>query len=191
MSELFMTEYYNYLLPGEKPNAELILKRMDEFGKCLLTGDTEDLTILPVDFDLANILPSNMARVSKKFVVSSPIVVDYSRNYVGCDHIIGIEFRSCIDFYNHNMSVLDTLTVETLISQKERDFISSEGFPAKFTGNALVGLFEALTSLHVKGISKVSIQDFTLEWSSFQSYMMGVLERKKSKSNIVRPMFGL
>jgi hypothetical protein len=191
MSELFMTEYYNYLLPGEKPNAELILKRMNEYDKCLITGDTEDLTILPVDFDLANILPSNMARVSKKFVAESPIVVDYSRNFIAYEHIVGIEFRSCIDFYNHNTAILDKLTVETLISQKERDFISSEGFPSKFTGNALAGIFETLTSLHVKGISKVSIQDFTLEWSSFQSYMMGVLDRKKSKSNIVRPMFGL
>lgn len=187
-----MTEYYNYLLPGEKPNAETILKRMGEYDKCLLTGETENLTVFPVDYDLANILPSNMARVSKTCVEDSPIVVDYGISIVKDTYIeINIEFRSAIEFYKHNLSIMDSLIVENLLSEKEVDFILSEKFPSNFTGKALVEIFEKLTSLHVKGIHSVNIRHFTMEWSSFQSHMMGVLERKKSKSNIVRPMFSI
>jgi hypothetical protein len=50
---------------------------MDEYNKCLLTGEEEDLVTVPVDFNPSNILPSNMARISKKFLEKSPIVIEY------------------------------------------------------------------------------------------------------------------
>jgi hypothetical protein len=186
-----MTEYFNILFPGEKPNADTILKRMGEYDQCLLTKDTENLTSIPVDFNPSNILPSNMARVSKTFLEKAPVVIDYGVKLVVKEIEVNIYFRSSYQFYKYNRDIISEIDHDTLLSQKQIDFLKSEDFEERFNGSALTEIFWNLVSSHIKGIDKVQIlPGFSMDWSAFQAFIMGDLERRKSKSNIITPAFG-
>jgi len=192
-----MAEYFEIFLPGEKPHADTILKRMGEYDKCLLTGDTEELTSIPADFNPSNIMPSNMARISKKFLEASPVVIDYEIDILTCHGIsITVGFRSFYQFYKYNKNVIkESINPEYLLSKKQIDFLVPGKCDERFNGSALTEVFWNLTTHHVKGIDKVSLRcyevpKFSMDWSAFQAFVMGDLERRKPKSNIITPAFG-
>lgn len=192
-----MTEYFEIFLPGEKPNVDNILKRMGEYDSCILTGDTEDLGSVPVDFNPANILPSNMARISKKFLDKAPLVVDYEiREVLPADLVLTTHFRSFYHFYKYNKQVFnEKINPEHILSRKQIDFLSSDNADERFNGSALTEIFWNLTTSHIKGIDKVTLHGFdglcfTMDYSAFQAFIMGDVERRRPKSNIITPSFG-
>lgn len=189
-----VNDYLNFMAPGEKPNADVILKRMKEYDTCLLTGDTENLVSLPVDFNPANILPSNMARISKKYTETAPIIVDYRFNVDLNSCIpVALYFRSTLSFFAHNEQIiLNSVNGQNVLSEKQIKFLDTDDFEKKFNGSFFTELFEYLTALHLKGIDKIELLScFSMDWSAYQAYLMGTLERMKNKSNIIRPNFGL
>lgn len=195
MTDIELENYLNFMLPGEKPNAEIVLKRMGEHGSCLLSGDTTDLCIMPVDFNPSNILPSNMASISTRYREKAPLVIDYSFTVAvnpPADILIKIDFRSAYQFYVHNKKVLEAeVNHKSIISEKQAAFIVNKDFEDKFNGRLFLELYEELTALHIKGIDRVTLlNSMSMDWSSYQAYLMGTLERKKSTSNIIIPNFG-
>jgi len=184
------TEMICFMVAGEEPSAETILGRLGEFGKCLVTGGTEELTILPVDLNTSNILPSNMAMMSRGLLDKTPLILDYSL-ILDTSLPIVVEFKTIHKLYKYNKDIVQNLSLHTVLEQKHIDFLASDGFDERFTGNILSHVFEKLISLHVKGISKVSIANiFSLDWASYQTSVVSLLEQNKKKSNIIRPNFG-
>lgn len=184
------TEMICFMVAGEEPSAETILGRLGEFGKCLVTESTEDLTILPVDLNTSNILPSNMAMMSRGLLDKTPLILDYSL-ILNKDLPIVVEFKTIHKLYKYNKDIVQKLPLSTVLEQKHIEFLSSDNFDERFTGNILSQVFEKLISLHVKGISKVSISNiFSLDWASYQTSVVSLLEQNKKKSNIIRPNFG-
>jgi hypothetical protein len=192
------TDYF--LLPGEKPNADTLLKRMGEYDRCLATGETEDLTCIPVDFNLSNILPSNMARVSKKLLDKAPLVVEYENSvFLNASVPFTVEFRSCYQFYEHNMDVLAKMNNMDLLSEEQVGMLVSDN-PLRLidvTMSCLHDVWWYLVKNHAKGLDKITLLRgnlptyFSLDWSAAQTHMMGDLERSKPKSNIITPHFGV
>ena len=181
-----MTDMYNFMLPAERPDANVILQRLGEHDKCLLTGEEDNLTTVPVDFNPSNILPSNMARISKRFMEKPPIVLEYLFSFKSQDVVFTVTFKSIAQLYAHNKKTLEFLPVDNILKKNQADFLNSENFDNTFNGSNLVQVFEFLTENHVKGIDKITVQDrFTLDWVSFQTYVVGILERSKNKSNII------
>lgn len=182
---------YNFMVPNERPDANSILQRLGESSKCLLTGDEENLTTIPVDFNPSNILPSNMARISKKFMEKAPVVLEYQFSFTSQEVVFTVNFKSIDSLYRHNKYLLETLPLDNVLEKNQADFLKTESYDNTFNGSNLVRVFEFLTENHVKGVDRVTVQDrFSLDWVSFQTYVIGVLERNKNKSNIIRPNFG-
>jgi len=186
------SDLYNFMLPNERPEANVILQRMGEYYNCILTREEENLVTIPVDFNPSNILPSNMARISKSFVEKSPIVLEYLLSFKSLgDTVFTITFKTIASLYKYNKRLLEVLPVDTILDKSQAEFLRSDDFDERFNGSNLVEAFEFLTRNHVKGIDKVTIQDhFSLDWIGFQTHVVGVLERNKSKSNVIRPNFG-
>ena len=186
------SDMYNFMFPNERPEANAILQRMGEYYNCILTKEEENLITVPVDFNPSNILPSNMARISKRFMEKSPIVLEYLLSFKSLDDVVfTVTFKSIAPLYNYNKQLLSFLPVDFILEKPQAAFLNSENFDERFNGTNLVSAFEFLTRSHIKGIDKITIQDhFSLDWIGFQSYVVGVLERNKSKSNIIRPNFG-
>jgi len=145
---------FNYLLPNETPRPEVILKRMSELGKCLLTGAEVDLTIIPVDLDAGNILASNMVCIQSKIAQE----ITYTQQYTYQGQHFQVTFDTPPHFEQYNKTLFDF----------EIDQIAKD--------SRLVDVFKYLTTRHLKGIYKISDGFRTLDRYHFQGFVFRILD---------------
>jgi hypothetical protein len=170
------TEYINFMKPGEKPDSQVMLSRMSEWGQCLLTGVKEDLAVLPVDLDPGNVLASNMAQISKSLTKSIAGAFNYE---VALTDEIFLSFTSAPLFEPYNMALVEHLKGNPV-------FVKEESMnPLDF----LYGVHTLLTSLHMKGIDKVTYRHYSLTSPQYLRICLGTLARSQSK--IIKPESGL
>ena len=165
----------NYLVPGEKPNSRTILTRMSEWGKCLLTGAEADLTVIPVDGDLENLLASNMACVSKELARTMEFTYVYSHNFLGYK----IKFESPEAFESYNVSVL-------AIDESNPEVSSSLLFEGP---KSLFKLYYHLLTRHIKGILEIEKDNISIHRFGIQAQIMRKLaEVDKPRIQLVQPL---
>lgn len=170
-----MQEKYNYIGPNEKINPVLILQRMSEAGVCILTGQNEKLTILPVDLDIENILASNMAQISEEIAKNAKVSIGYSASLVPAEPSTNpsttVKFETIPDFEEYNKSVfnINSLGISE-ISNKEEN-----------ASKKLLNMFEFLTSLHLKGILEITIGSHVMNRFQYQHYIMRQLSDLNKK----------
>lgn len=171
-----MSELIDYLMPDEKPRADLIVQRLSEAGKCLLTGATDDLTILPVDSDPNNVLACNMACVKRPLARDFIYTTYYSAEVHGYD----VTFNTPPEFREYNISILSQL------EKPETEW----DFPHGNLGSEYIKVFELLTSKHCKGIARVLNEAGYMETHQYLAYVMRMREKTKV-SSIIKPPSGL
>jgi hypothetical protein len=145
---------------------EEILIGLSELGRCILTGnDTpNELCIIPVDLDLQNILPSNMACVAKSIAGDILYTQHYTLDCIGTG--ITVTFDTSPHFEAYNASLVS---------------IESPNFPLQKT---LPDVFDYLVSRHFKGIYKISIGRTSLDRFQYQGYFLRMANGIKSKSQL-------
>lgn len=158
-------------MPGEKVNTQLMLQRLSELGVCILSGVRENLTVIPVDFDLSNYLVSNVAQVAKTIASS------YQRtfNYEFLFQQYKVEFETSGDFVRYNKDLLDILSVDLTAPQ------ALEADPE----SALYNVWEWLTNKHVKGLQKVKSGTDVLNRYSYQNWIFRELARKQESKLVI------
>lgn len=174
----------NFLDAKEAPTFPIVLGRMSEDKRCLLTGVTDKLTYFPVDTNPNNFLPSNMS------CISDDIAKEISYTYC-----YDIEFYSYVltfdtppVFHEYNDKVLNLIRSQRMHSGDSEKF--------KPAGNKhFTAFYEYLTKYHVKGISKISTED-SREWmdnAQYQGYLLRVLaaEKTETQSKIITPNLGI
>jgi hypothetical protein len=143
----------NLASPNLTPST--LASSISEDGVCLLSGEKSNLTYYCVDGDTGNILPSNVACVSRE--TEATFGCRFGRVFpiwsfsVHCDAPLPI--------LTHNESCLAIL--QTLGGVPN--------FPLNAMG--LVDFFDSLIKSHVKGILKVTRGDYTLDRFQYQDYL--------------------
>jgi len=152
-----------YLNHGEAPKADLILGRMSEAGICLLTGEMEDVLAMPVDLNTNNMLPTNMANISKKIL--EDITYTYLYSYK-CNYGITIVFNTAPCFIEYNKAIINGLSDR--LPQPKHNFLE---------------IYELLMTHHVKGIEAIKFEedDSQMTWIQFQRHWFSSLEKMKNK----------
>lgn len=171
-----MNDYIDYLAPDEKPSAKLIIQRMSEAGKCLLTGETADLVEMPVDANPDNVLANNMACISKAIAREAVYTVYYS----GTIKDIDVTFCSPPSFQNYNLDLCEFL-------DKDERPETLEAF--KLEGFDFTRIYSYLTTLHCKGMARILAPDKNgsyMEWNQYLGYVMRSRMRARA-SGIIKP----
>ena len=178
-----------YMNPGEKINPQIILARLSEDGICLLTGSNNDLQYMPVNFDVNNILPSNMVCISNK--MANAINTEFVYYYTIRLWEYEITLETPKQFESYNQSIIE------MLEDKTSDFISfvNENLASGYKqADLLPQLFEFLISHHIKGIYKISNRHRTLENLHYQTFVIRSLveaEKNKKQSKIITPGLNL
>jgi len=152
-----------YLKSGEAPKADMVLGRLSEAGICLLTGETENLVTIPVDMNTNNMLPTNMACVSKQLIDD----IKYTYRYkISCYDGIRITLNTAECFVDYNKKIVQALFSE-IPEPKQHNFIS---------------IYEFLMTSHVKGVDKITFadDDSCMDWLQLQRYWFTQVEKLKS-----------
>lgn len=166
----------NCLQPGEKPDPELMLQRLSEWGKCLITGREDGLVPFPVDFNMGNILACNMACLNKELLVT----MTGTYQYRVVEGEVTIEFETPPVFEEYNREIL-------AIPQERTEMVREVGDKAYLQ---LGDIFEKLTARHLKGIRSVELHGKTLTAQSYQDFVLRSLA-KANRSSIITPKRGL
>jgi hypothetical protein len=170
-------EYINGLLPGEKIDTKLILQRLSEYGICLLSGETADLTLVPVDFDLQNYLASNMAQISKSLAENHSMIYTYEQAYGP----FCVEFESSEIFEDYNRQIIKLHSGSAAMD---------ESTTLNSIGLRLYDVFKDLTSKHVKGIHRIrhDVTKTSLNKYSYQNYVVRELSKVPQQTvSLIRP----
>lgn len=169
-------EHLNGLQPGEKVNTALMLQRVSEAGICLLSGVRENLTVVPVDFDLSNYLVSNIVQLSKEIADEHHRTFSYELSF---KHFT-IEFESSHGFVAYNKDLLELLTVDLSMPeflQKPELIVDTE--------TVLYGAWEWLTNKHIKGLQKLRMGTDMLNRYSYQSWVFRELARNQESKLVM------
>jgi hypothetical protein len=156
-----------------------ILTKLGEADRCLLTGEAAKLTLVPVDGDIDNCNPVNIAIVAQSLAgeMNLPCMVNLK---VGTKGLFEMVFDGFDQFIPYNISKLEALAPEIdekfVVTDKTR------------TAQLLCDLFNFLGLNHIKGIAKVSHKDYSMDKANFNYYLFSSLERKRHQesSNIVK-----
>jgi len=170
-----MEEMFWYLKPNEAPKTDLILNRLSESGICLLTGETNDVVAVPVDLQVANMLPTNMACLAKSVTEDMYYTFEYN---VTCYNGITVTFSSSECFIDYNKKLIEAFAQE-IPNPKQYNFAE---------------VYEFLMSKHLKGIDKITYSEAnaSMDWRQLQKYWFSQVEKIKSrKSKIISPLYGL
>jgi len=151
-----------YVKPGEPPKADTILTRMSEAGVCLLSGEMDDVLSIPVDFNTNNMLPTNMANISKSLIENITHTISYKFH---CPDGVTVVLNTPPSFIEYNQTLLGAIE---LPQPKHFNFIE---------------IYEYLMSRHVKGISKIRFEegDSCMDWIQLQRYWFTQLDKMKTK----------
>lgn len=149
---------------------------LSEKGACLLTGATEDLTHVAVDSNLRNIMPDNIALMSKSCINEILPVFEYCVT-AGSLKII---FETGHLFEGYNISIIECLQQT-----------SPETFKPVKKYEDIFEIWEFLARRHCKGISKISIEGEKVVYgldkvSALQALTVAKVRHKK-ESKIVSP----
>lgn len=149
---------------------------LSERGACLLTGKADQLTHVAVDTNIRNILPDNIALLSKEIVNQIIPVYEYCVT-VGS---LKVMFESSNIFEDYNLSIMDALK-----STNPDIFEPIKSHAGVFK------VWETLASRHCKGISKISVDSskvsYCLDKVSALQALTVMKVRNKKESKIVSP----
>jgi hypothetical protein len=164
------TDILWHLKPNEAPKADMILSRLSESGVCLLTGETENLVSIPVDFNTNNMLPTNMACLSKSIVEDILYTFKYKVKLEQKGVVVTFNTPSC--FLDYNTNLLKALELE---------------IPTPLYGDKFEVVYEFLMSRHLKGIDKIKYtnSDCCIEWIQLQRYWFSQVDKMKHKKGKV------
>ena len=168
----------NFMSPREAPNPKLILGRMSEAGKCLLTGGSENLVYSCVDMDVDNVLPSNMACVTQQVVEDSIFTNYYDLSLWGGEFVVTIDTPNVYKVYN--TSIFQILEAQLDEKKECLDKVDLR-FPH---------LFELLTARHVKGLFKIEqpSTNMSMDRMQFMNYVMRALVKEQASNIIQKPL---
>ena len=164
-----------HLKPNEAPKADMILSRLSEAGVCLLSGEKENLVSIPVDFNTNNMLPTNMACISK--TIASDILYTLKYSITLDQKGIVVTFNTPECFVEYNTSLLNALEFELPVPTKD----------------SFIEIYETLMSRHLKGVDKIKLVKFDrcIEWIQLQRYWFSQVDKMKNKkAKIITVNFG-
>ena len=174
----------NFLDPKEAPTFPIVLGRMSEDKKCLLTGVTNNLTYFPVDTNPNNFLPSNMACISDD--IAKEIFYTYYYDIEFYDYVITFDTPSIFQEYNEK-------ALQLILSQRMHSGDKEKFSPPNHCH--LTSLYEYLTKYHVKGILRIATNDKKtwMDNGQYQGYLLRKLaeEKTKTESKIITPNLGI
>lgn len=141
-------DQFVYLKLGEKPTVDNVHKFLGKsIPVCALTGATVDVVGFPVDLNVENILPSNMAYVSKSYTKGDPLsfAMNFSTVKVG-----DVEVTLMAPAFW--MKKMVALTEELLIKLDE-----SKELKFQDLNDDVYATWDYLMFHHLKGMNKVTI----------------------------------
>jgi hypothetical protein len=149
---------------------------LSESAVCLLTGSSENLTHIAVDSNLRNIMPDNIALISKDIVNEILPVYEYSMSVGSCR----ILFETGNVFETYNIAIVEGIKNT-----------SPEIFNPVLDYNDIFKVWETLATRHCKGISKITVEGPQVTYgldkvSALQALTVSKV-RNKNESNIVSP----
>ena len=172
----------NFLDPNEAPTLPSVLKRMSEDGRCLLTGEKENLVYFPVDTNPQNFLPSNMSCIADSIAKEITYTFNYDIELWG--YKLTFDSPPVFKSYNEN-----TVNIATTMMMDDKERFNPPSYE-KFTA-----FYEYLTKLHVKGLSKISYDNISIDANQYQGHLLRLLANAKAstpKSKIITsPNLGL
>lgn len=171
------TDILWHLKPNEAPKADMILSRLSESGVCLLTGETENLVSIPVDFNTNNMLPTNMANLSKSLVEEILYTFKYKVHLEKIGVVVTFNTPAC--FVDYNTGLLNAFESEIPIPMVGTGIFSK--------GGNFVEVYEFLMTRHLKGIDKIKFteSDCCIEWIQLQRYWFSQVDKMKHKKGKV------
>lgn len=176
------SEWFAFVRKGEQIQVDNLLEKLGEGNTCLASGETPtelttvsgsktssiELIDYPIDFNVQNILPSNMATVDKALLKQIPFKTFGYKKTIGS---LTIEMVSDEQIYEHNQEYL------------------TDDWAAVFENiekNELIGVWDFLTRNHIKGIIRIENDEFFLTVIE----ALGYFQRKIQNIN-TRPDLGL
>jgi hypothetical protein len=171
-----MTDYIDYLTADEKPNAKLMIQRLSEAGKCIISGETDDLVEMPVDMNPDNVLANNMACITKALARESL----YTSFYTVTVKDFEVTFCTAPVFQNYNIELCGLL---------DKDVSPEAAEALKMDGYDFTKIYAYLTARHCKGITRVLVPDKVgsyMEWNQYLGFVMRSRIRMKA-SGIIKP----
>lgn len=125
----------------EMTTLDSLSEGLSEKGVCLLTGLDVDLTHVAVDSNIRNILPDNIAVLSRTIINEILPVYEYSLTRGSLKFM----FETGHIFESYNLAILDALQIT-----------NPEMFEPVKDYNDIFKIWEMLAMRHCKGISKIS-----------------------------------
>lgn len=162
-----------------KFNPEKVLHDFSEHGRCLLTGRTDDLVILPVNFDVTNTLPSNIAHLHRETASAMTFCCYYNLNIWDWE----VTFESSPEFTQYNSMVFYG-------AEQQAAAESNSDIPKKFeTPHDLPKIWAFLVGNHCKGVARVKHGDYVMTDFHYQAYINLKAARQKvvMRPTIVSP----
>lgn len=148
-------EWFDFVEKGEQISAKSALAYLKETAKCWLTGESTNLTTFPVDFNPDNILPTNMVSLKKAFLETETLPKTYYYNLKLGDYILKFHTPEFLEAKNREIVAgLDLSGVD-------------------FSGpSSLYGVWDFLTTSHVKGLEEIKYGDYSIESYIAMSYFI-------------------
>jgi len=148
-----------FLNPNQSQiDAMMILNNLGEKGKCIVTGTKEDLSVSLVDLFPHNLLPCNVACVTKNLQTDKVFSYEVQASIPGrVDRQFTVTFESMTFFKEYNESLLKTLSFEGI--------------------DDIFDLFSFLIINHAKGVAKIKRNEVILTQPNYQEYFFRSLAR--------------
>lgn len=153
--------------PGQ-PDPEYTLNKLGEKGRCLLSGSEENLVTFPVDNDLQNLLPTNIACLSKDQLKATDLMV---YGYVLETDRFKVYFETFDSLKEHNEKVVKSIPGFVTTGSKIGDI--------KF-------LFEELAKRHAKGIFKIELDNCSLNCMQLQHWLLTQIQQQNKGPSIIQ-----
>lgn len=166
------SDQFVYTKLGEKLGLEAVHQFMGKtIPVCVLTGNTIDVVGVPVDLNTENLLPSNMAYISKTYMTGDPLSFAMHFETIKADKLEVTLFGP--HFYMRKMSEM----AKDLLTKLE-----SEMDVGGNTSDLLYSAWDALMYNGLKGIHKLRVSDGNtdayIEAPLAQTYLMQKLKNR-------------
>lgn len=174
------SQWFAFVNKGEQIQVDKLLQRIGEGDVCLASGEqpTELTTVsgaktasielidYPIDFNVNNILPSNMATVDRSLLKSTLFKTFGYKKTIGS---LTIEMVSDEYIYEHNQKYLNDSWSE-IFSNVEK--------------SGMIGLWDFLIRNHIKGIIRIDNNEFFLTVVEALGYFQRKIQNINTKPDL-------
>ena len=149
------------------------LEKLGEKDECLITKSKRGLTVFPVDNDINNMLPTNIACLSRDKLETIDLMV---YGYITRPREnIAVYFETFRALEDHNTEIISlySTTMSEPAPGSEIEYIKS--------------MFNDLAIRHAKGVFKIEIGNYSLNCMQYQHWLFNQLTvNNKNKSTIIQ-----